>query len=213
VKARAKRTLKTILWASLLNVLFFGFLTATSLGQTHQFILFVFLVFALGVVPIAQSARGLKALNRAQWSAAEESVSFENYRTWVRSRPIRFTWIILGSLLGVGALQLILGLENSIGAAGLDKPAFWPLPPGFGRSVLINVAVIALMGVLAYSIIDNAAHLGGFIAGIAAGCTLIKRGDPVLPLAYGQGLRLAGTLSLILILSFVGLAGYRILVK
>lgn len=302
LKRRTKGTLKTILWASLLNVVLFGLVAAISWGQ-GQFVFFLLLVAVLGVAPIVQSVRALSALKSAQWSAAGGHVSVENYRAWVASRPIRFTWIILGSLIAVGVLELVSGLEDSIRAAGLDKSAvrrgqWWRLftgpllhggiihlafngtaliglgrvmevltsrfhlavtfllaalvgslvtllllphttsvgasggllgligfllvlgyrrkthlPPGFGRSVMINVALIALMGALAYSIIDNAAHLGGFAAGVAIGCTLVKRDDPVLPLTYGASLRVAGTVALFVILWFAGFAGYRIITK
>jgi membrane associated rhomboid family serine protease len=40
------------------------------------------------------------------------------------------------------------------------------LPPGFSRSILVSIAATAVMGLVAYNVIDNAAHLGGLVAGV-----------------------------------------------
>ncbi len=303
VKDRAKGNLKASLWIGLINLFLFSMLTVVAWGNAQQFVFFLLLAAMVGIVPMVQSVRRLRALKLAQWSSLDRRMSLHQYAAWVASRPMRFTWVILGCLVVVGVLQLITGPENSVRAAGLDKSAvrhgqWWRLltgpllhagmlhlifngsaliglgramevltsryhlavtflvaalagsvaslcllphttsvgasggllgligfllvlgyrrkthlPPGFGRSVMINVGIIAAMGALAYSIIDNAAHLGGFLAGVASGWVLIKRGDPVLPLRYGTGLRIAGTLAMWIIVGFAGIASYRILAR
>jgi len=39
------------------------------------------------------------------------------------------------------------------------------LPPGFLKSLLVNVAFIAGFGIIAYQLVDNFAHVGGFLVG------------------------------------------------
>jgi hypothetical protein len=39
------------------------------------------------------------------------------------------------------------------------------LPPDFLKSMLINVGFIAAFGIIAYQLVDNFAHIGGFLVG------------------------------------------------
>jgi membrane associated rhomboid family serine protease len=67
----------------------------------------------------------------------------------------------------VGASGGILGLVGYLVVMAHRRPG--ELPDGFGRVLRSAVAATAALGVLGISFIDNAAHLGGFAAGMALG--------------------------------------------
>jgi membrane associated rhomboid family serine protease len=67
----------------------------------------------------------------------------------------------------VGASGGILGLFGFLGVMAIRRRRL--MPPGFGRALLVDVSVIALMGIVGYGFIDNAAHAGGLAAGALIG--------------------------------------------
>jgi membrane associated rhomboid family serine protease len=64
------------------------------------------------------------------------------------------------------------------------------LPQGFLRGLLINIALIGLVGVFAYQFIDNAAHAGGLLAGLLIGLAAVPPGEA--DWIETRGLRRAG---------------------
>jgi membrane associated rhomboid family serine protease len=78
------------------------------------------------------------------------------------------------------------------------------LPEGFLRSLMINIGLIALMGIVAYQFIDNAAHAGGLVAGLALGMAVVPPGDSAWPEA-GPALRWAGLAATIVIFASAAL--------
>jgi hypothetical protein len=58
------------------------------------------------------------------------------------------------------------------------------MPPGFDRAILIDIGVIAAMGILGRGYIDNRAHVGGFLAGVILGWLMIPR--PLQRTAYWE---------------------------
>ncbi len=95
--------------------------------------------------------------------------------------------IFVLSIIGGGLCSLVFMPEgNSVGASGgimgligyLTIYGFRrkrQLPPDFLKSMLINVGFIAAFGLIAYQIIDNFAHLGGFLVGAIYGFVQIPR--------------------------------------
>ena len=95
--------------------------------------------------------------------------------------------VFLLSIIGGGILSIIFMPEgNSVGASGgiiglLGYMAIYgfrrkqQLPPDFLKSLLINIGFIAAFGLVAYQIIDNFGHIGGFITGAIYGFLQIPK--------------------------------------
>jgi membrane associated rhomboid family serine protease len=67
----------------------------------------------------------------------------------------------------IGASGGVMGLIGYLAIYGYRRKE--QLPPDFLKSMLINVGFIAAFGVIAYQIVDNFAHLGGFVVGAIYG--------------------------------------------
>lgn len=92
------------------------------------------------------------------------------------------------SILGGSLASLFFGpFEKAVGASGGILGVFGylliyayrrkqQLPPDFLKSLLINVAFIAGFGVIAYQLVDNFAHGGGFLVGAIYGFIQVPRG-------------------------------------
>jgi membrane associated rhomboid family serine protease len=112
--------------------------------------------------------------------------------------------------ISVGASGGLLGLIGYLMALGCLRKAI--LPPGFIKMFALNVALVAVMGIAARSMIDNAAHLGGFLTGLSIGALTIPwRGG--LPLGDSRRSEIAGTISFGCILGFAVVAAGKILGK
>ncbi|HEX8431101.1 MAG TPA: rhomboid family intramembrane serine protease [Longimicrobium sp.] len=71
----------------------------------------------------------------------------------------------------VGSSGGILGMIGFLGVLGYRRRDL--LPPGLLENVMINLALVAGMGLAGYRFIDNAAHLGGLLGGAAVGLLLV----------------------------------------
>jgi membrane associated rhomboid family serine protease len=85
------------------------------------------------------------------------------------------------------------------------------LPAGFVSMLTLNVVLVVLIGVIAWSIVDNAAHLGGFLGGLICGVMLIPRRDQTLPLRPAKVLIFTGWISLGVTIAAAMWAVWRIL--
>lgn len=65
--------------------------------------------------------------------------------------------------ISVGASGGIMGLIGYMAIYAYRRKA--QLPPDFLKSMLINVGFIAAFGIIAYQLVDNFAHIGGFLVG------------------------------------------------
>lgn len=75
--------------------------------------------------------------------------------------------------ISVGASGGIMGLLGYLMIYGYRRKK--QLPPGFLKSMLINVGFIAAFGLVAWQIIDNFAHLGGLLTGAIYGFVQIPK--------------------------------------
>ena len=81
--------------------------------------------------------------------------------------------VFMPEATSIGASGGIMGLIGYMSIYAYRRRA--QLPPDFLKNMLINVGFIAAFGVIAYQLIDNFAHLGGFLAGAIYGIIQIPR--------------------------------------
>lgn len=96
----------------------------------------------------------------------------------------------------VGASGGIMGLIGYLAIYGFRRKR--QLPPDFLKSMLVNVGFIAAFGLIAYQIIDNFAHFGGFLAGAVYGLIQIPRDLQKNPRTVGSVVELLGYAALII---------------
>jgi membrane associated rhomboid family serine protease len=94
----------------------------------------------------------------------------------------------------VGASGAILGLFGFLAVMARRRREM--MPPGFGRAIIMDVAVIAAMGVVGLGYIDNWAHAGGFVSGALIGALAIPKGGERPYWEPSRTIRLAGDVSL-----------------
>jgi membrane associated rhomboid family serine protease len=120
------------------------------------------------LVHISSNAGGLFALARL----------IETYDRRMRVPLVYLMSAFSGSLLStallsapsLGASGGVLGLAGYLVAVGRRQGS--PLPPWIRRQLLSTVGLTALLGGVAFFLIDNAAHGGGALAGAALGWAL-----------------------------------------
>lgn len=95
----------------------------------------------------------------------------------------------------VGASGAILGLIGYLAVYGYRRKQ--QLPPDFMKSILINVAFIAGIGLVGYQFIDNAAHVGGLLTGFVYGLFQVPRDLKTDPREAGPFATVAGMISLV----------------
>lgn len=84
-----------------------------------------------------------------------------------------FSLFFMPETTSVGASGGIMGLIGYLAIYGYRRKR--QLPPDFLKNMLINVGFIAAFGLVAYQIIDNFAHLGGFLVGAIYGFLQIPK--------------------------------------
>ena len=75
----------------------------------------------------------------------------------------------------IGASGGVIGLFGFLGVYGYKNKAH--LPPNFLRNIVINLLFIAVIGVIGYNFIDNAAHAGGLVTGAIYGLLIVRRNE------------------------------------
>lgn len=94
----------------------------------------------------------------------------------------------------VGASGAIMGLVGYLAIYGSRRRR--QLPPGFLRSMLINIGFIAAFGLAAYQMIDNFAHLGGLTVGAVYGFLQVPRDLKTDPRAISAFTDFCGVISI-----------------
>jgi rhomboid protease GluP len=76
-----------------------------------------------------------------------------------------------GADASLGASGGIMGLFGFLAVMAHRRRAL--MPAGFGTAIMIDIAVIAAMGIFGAGYVDNWAHLGGFLSGAGLGWLMI----------------------------------------
>ena len=108
----------------------------------------------------------------------------------------------------VGASGGIMGLIGYLAVYGYRRKA--QLPPGFLKSVLINIGFIAAFGLIAYQIIDNFSHAGGLIIGALYGFVQVPKDLSQDPRKFSRFIEIAGSAALAIYIAEAAFAIFRI---
>ncbi|MDE3246610.1 MAG: rhomboid family intramembrane serine protease [Acidobacteriota bacterium] len=91
-----------------------------------------------------------------------------------------FSVVLMPGQSSVGASGGLMGLVGLLAVMGLRRKSL--LPPHFVAGILRSIAMMAVFGILAWAVLDNAAHLGGLLTGATAGLWLFREDEGSLPL-------------------------------
>lgn len=147
---------------------------------------------------------------------------FLGRRVEVLARWPHLAMVFLVSILGAGWATVTWMPQTSVGISGVVcgflgfllvfETLHRPLVPRSARRRLAGILIsLVVIGSLGFAFIDNAAHLGGLVAGAAyAGLVFPKSSSPQRPKILGRDLLMGGVAGLIAVLS-AGMAIWLIL--
>lgn len=121
-----------------------------------------------------------------------------------------FSLLLMPNATSVGASGGLMGLVGFLAVLGYRRKEI--LPPGFFKSILMNICFMGVIGLVGFAIIDNAAHLGGLLAGAVCGMVFIKK-DGVANLAKASRLVRALGLASLLVIAVISLFSIVKIVK
>ncbi len=101
-----------------------------------------------------------------------------------------FSLAFLPGQPSVGASGGLMGFVGFLAVLGWRRKHL--LPPQFAANILRSVAFMAVFGLVAWSVIDNAAHAGGALTGALLGCWSFRQEDGCLPLPDSRRLTVLG---------------------
>jgi membrane associated rhomboid family serine protease len=117
-----------------------------------------------------------------------------------------FSLLLLPNTTSAGASGGLTGLVGFLAVLGYRRKE--ELPRGFFKSIVISICFIGVIGLVGFAIIDNAAHLGGLIAGALCGASMIKREGQEMPIGASEAVKALGVASL---LAIAGISAFSIL--
>jgi membrane associated rhomboid family serine protease len=130
--------------------------------------------------------------------------------------------VFLLAVIGGGLMSLVFMPEGtSVGASGgimglIGYMAVYAyrrraqLPPDFLRTMLINVGFIAAFGVIAYQLVDNFAHIGGFLVGAVYALVQVPRDLAADPRKTNAFINIAGIIAIAVYIAEAIFAIFRI---
>ena len=117
-----------------------------------------------------------------------------------------FSLLLLPNTNSAGASGGLMGLIGFLAVLGYRRKE--NLPRTFFKSIVISICFIGVIGLIGFAIIDNAAHLGGLIAGGICGAMMIKRDGQTMPIEASAAVKAFGAASL---LAIAGISLFSIL--
>ena len=110
-----------------------------------------------------------------------------------------FSLFLLPTQTSVGASGGIMGLIGFVLIVSIKLKD--SVPGNIIKSMMNSIILIAIMGITAFDIIDNAAHGGGLIGGIIIGLILIRKRDNWIPYKPTILINITGIVSTIVLIS------------
>lgn len=101
-----------------------------------------------------------------------------------------FSLLLLPSANSARASGGLIGLIGFLAVVGYRRKE--SLPRKFFKSIVICICFIGVIGLIGFAIIDNAAHLGGLIAGGICGSVTIKRVGQTTPIEASAAVKPLG---------------------
>jgi len=108
----------------------------------------------------------------------------------------------------VGASGGIMGLIGYMAVYAYRRKA--QLPPDFLKSMLINVGFIAAFGIIAYQLVDNFAHIGGFLVGAVYAFIQVPKDLTADPRKVGPIINTLGIVAIAIYIAEAAFAIFRI---
>ena len=116
--------------------------------------------------------------------------------------------IFMPEATSIGASGGIMGLIGYMSIYAYRRRA--QLPPDFLKNMLINLGFIAAFGLIAYQLIDNFAHLGGFLIGAVYGIVQIPRDLSADPRKTNSFINVLGIIAIAVYIAEAAFAIFRI---
>lgn len=116
-------------------------------------------------------------------------------------------WLMPSDAATVGASGGIMGLLGFLAVFGHRRKV--ELPAGFLGNILMNLALIGVIGVVGFAFINNAAHFGGLMVGALYGFLVISKDRTINPKQAGFAEKILGYLSLAIIAATVIFIAFR----
>lgn len=110
-----------------------------------------------------------------------------------------FSLLLMPNTTSVGASGGIMGLVGFLAVLGYRRKEM--LPSSFFKSILMSICFMGVIGLVGFAVIDNAAHLGGLLAGAACGIVSIKNGGVTTSTTASRLVRALGLASLLVIVA------------
>lgn len=102
--------------------------------------------------------------------------------------------VLMPDIPSVGASGGLMGMFGFLAIMSWRRREL--MPPDLLRAIILNVALIAGMGLVAFRYVDNAAHGGGLVAGVLMGLAMVPSGGREPYWTPPAAIRLAGDASL-----------------
>jgi membrane associated rhomboid family serine protease len=157
------------------------------------------------------------AMNLGAAASLGVTVERHSHRAYV---PLVF---LLATLAASSASLLLVPDRTSVGASGglMGLMGFlavigWRrrdlMPRGFARSMAVDVGLMAMIGIVGFQFIDNAAHAGGLLAGMVLGLLWVPRGGEEAFWTPGALLRASGAAAMAALLAVAAFALFAMFV-